>query len=146
MIQFIAWPGSLFFGRMAERSAPNGRSCQSCSFTASPGMPSSSATSRTSGCSALSSPSFSAVARRSAAPFSASLSRRGEAAKFFGFFTVSAKFASLFGPLLFALVTDVTDSTRLSILALSAFFVIGMVLLAGVNLERGKSRSRLESP
>lgn len=70
----------------------------------------------------------------------------GRNAKFFGFFAVSNKFSSILGPFVFAVITDITHSSRLSILALSAFFVIGMLLLAGVNLDRALSRSRQEIP
>lgn len=54
-------------------------------------------------------------------------------AEFFGFFAVSARFASIFGPLMFALIGDLTGSIRLSILSLSVLFVAGFVLMAGVR-------------
>ena len=59
-------------------------------------------------------------------------------AEFFGFYAVSGKFASIFGPLVFALISDLTGSARLSILALSLFFIIGMFILAGVNIDKGR--------
>ncbi|NJC87612.1 MAG: MFS transporter [Desulfuromonas sp.] len=61
-------------------------------------------------------------------------------AEFFSFFAISSKFASILGPLLFALLIDLTGSNRLAILSLTLFFVIGIVLLAGVDIERGRSR------
>ncbi len=70
----------------------------------------------------------------------------GKSAEFFAFFTVTSKFAALLGPFVFALVADFTQSSRLSILALSVFFLIGLLLLAGVNVERGKNLVRTESP
>ena len=62
-----------------------------------------------------------------------SLIPRGKHAEFFGFFAISAKFASVFGPLTFALIIDLTGSARLSILSLSFFFIIGILLLAKVD-------------
>jgi UMF1 family MFS transporter len=62
-------------------------------------------------------------------------------AEFFSFFAISSKFASILGPLVFALFIDLTGSNRIAILTLAAFFVIGMVLLAGVDLERGRQRA-----
>ncbi len=58
-------------------------------------------------------------------------------AEFFGFYAVSGKFASIFGPLVFALISDITGSARLSILALSGFFLVGMALLATVDVNKG---------
>lgn len=63
----------------------------------------------------------------------------GKSAEFFGFYAISAKFASIFGPFVFAVVAEITGSTRLSILALIVFFVLGIVLLSGVDMERGKA-------
>jgi len=62
-----------------------------------------------------------------------SLIPEGKHAEFFGFYAISAKFASIFGPLLFALIIDITGSARLSILALTFFFVTGMLVLTQVK-------------
>lgn len=59
-------------------------------------------------------------------------------AEFFSFFAISSKFASVFGPLLFAVLIDLTGSNRLAILSLAVFFVAGIWLLAGVDVERGR--------
>lgn len=59
-------------------------------------------------------------------------------AEFFGFYAVSGKFASIFGPLVFAVISDLTGSARLSILALSGFFIVGIVILATVNVVQGR--------
>jgi UMF1 family MFS transporter len=62
-------------------------------------------------------------------------------AEFFSFFAISSKFASILGPLVFALLIDLTGSNRLAILALASFFIAGMALLAGVDFERGRRRA-----
>jgi UMF1 family MFS transporter len=61
-------------------------------------------------------------------------------AEFFSFFAISSKFASVFGPLLFAVLIDLTGSNRFAILALAIFFIAGIWLLAGVDVERGRGR------
>lgn len=65
-----------------------------------------------------------------------SLIPEGKHAEFFGFYAISAKFASVFGPLIFGLISDITGSARLSILALTGFFVIGIILLSTVDTSQ----------
>jgi UMF1 family MFS transporter len=62
----------------------------------------------------------------------------GMNAEYFGFFSVSQRFASIFGPLLFALVSDITGSPRLSILSLALLFLSGGALLLSVRDSGGK--------
>lgn len=57
--------------------------------------------------------------------------------EFFGFYGISSKFAAIFGPFLFALVGQLTGSSRLGIVSLVVFFVIGIILLRFVNVEKG---------
>ncbi len=54
-------------------------------------------------------------------------------AEYFGFFAVSQRFASIFGPLLFAAVNDLTGSSRMSILSMLVLFIAGGVLLKTVR-------------
>lgn len=61
--------------------------------------------------------------------------RSGE---FFGFYSVSEKFAGLFGPLLFDVVIGLTGSSRNAILAVAVFFVLGAALLARVDVAEGR--------
>ena len=56
-------------------------------------------------------------------------------AEFFGFFSVFEKFSAIWGPILFAVIRQVTGSARFSILALIAFFLVGMALLSLVNVK-----------
>jgi UMF1 family MFS transporter len=67
----------------------------------------------------------------------------GRSAEFFGVYAISSKFSAIVGPLVFALVTDLTGSTRNSILALAAFFIIGMLLLIRVDVDRGRKTARM---
>jgi UMF1 family MFS transporter len=61
-------------------------------------------------------------------------------AEFFSFFAISSKFASVLGPLVFALLIDLTGSNRLAIFSLTGFFVVGLWLLSGVDIDRGRQR------
>ena len=58
---------------------------------------------------------------------------QGMNAEYFGFFSVSQRFASIFGPLMFALINDITGNARLSILSLLILFIAGALVLRGVK-------------
>ncbi|MBI4830090.1 MAG: MFS transporter, partial [Candidatus Lindowbacteria bacterium] len=62
---------------------------------------------------------------------------KARSAEFFGFYSVSSKFAGVFGPFLFAVVGDVAGTSRLSIISLLVFFIGGALLLSRVNVEEG---------
>ncbi len=62
-------------------------------------------------------------------------------AEFFGFFSVSSKFAGIFGPLMFGLIGQMTGGSRLSILAVALFFLVGMILLRFVDWEQGQKEA-----
>jgi UMF1 family MFS transporter len=137
MIQFVAMPGTLLFGRLAEKSGAK-RSLYLAlllfilvtiyayfmnsawefwvlGFVIAIILGGSQAVSRS---------------------FFSSLIPEGKHAEFFGFYAISAKFASVFGPFVFAFIVDITGSARLSILALTFFFVTGMFLLTLVKAEK----------
>ena len=57
----------------------------------------------------------------------------GMSAEYFGFFSISQRFASIFGPLMFALINDITGSSRLSILSLVILFLAGGLVLVKVK-------------
>jgi len=134
MIQFVAMPGTLLFGRLAEVSGAK-RSLYLAlflfilvtiyayfmnhawefwllGFVIAIILGGSQAVSRS---------------------FFSSLIPEGKHAEFFGFYAISAKFASVLGPFVFAVIVDITGSARLSILALTLFFVSGMLLLTRVK-------------
>jgi UMF1 family MFS transporter len=58
-------------------------------------------------------------------------------AEFFGFFAVSGKFASVFGPLIYGIIILITGSVRSGILSVLLFFIVGMAILWTVNEEKG---------
>jgi UMF1 family MFS transporter len=65
-------------------------------------------------------------------------------AEFYGFFTISAKFASVLGPLVFGIVSDMSDNPRYAILSIIFFFIIGLVLLSRVDMERGRIQATIQ--
>ena len=62
---------------------------------------------------------------------------RARSAEFFGLYDISSKFAGIVGPFLFAIVGQLTGSSRLSIVALIVFFIGGILLLTQVDEEEG---------
>ena len=62
---------------------------------------------------------------------------KAKTAEFFGFYDVSSKFAGIVGPALFGIVGQLTGSSRLSIVALVVFFLVGGGLLLWVNEQEG---------
>lgn len=58
-------------------------------------------------------------------------------AEYFGFYEISERGTSWLGPLIFALVNDITGSQRLALISLIIFFVVGLALLIPVNVKRG---------
>jgi MFS transporter, UMF1 family len=68
----------------------------------------------------------------------ASLIPKDRTAEFFGFFSVSEKFAGIFGPLLFSAAVALTHSNRAAILSVILFFVAGGALLVTVDIDEGR--------
>ncbi len=62
---------------------------------------------------------------------------KAQTAEFFGFYDMSSKFAGLAGPFLFAVVGQLAGSSRLSIVSLIIFFIVGGLILSRVNEEEG---------
>jgi UMF1 family MFS transporter len=65
-----------------------------------------------------------------------------KSAEFFGFFSTSGKFAGIAGPLLFGLISQATGHSRLSILCLVVFFLVGALLLSRVDVAAGEQAAR----
>jgi len=60
-----------------------------------------------------------------------------KSAEFFGFYSTSSKFGGIAGPMVFGLVSQIAGQSRLSILSLILFFVIGGVVLSRVKVAEG---------
>ena len=66
----------------------------------------------------------------------------GMSAEFFSFFSVFSKVGPFFGPFLFAAVKDTTGSSRMAILFLIVFFILGFFALLTVNGEKGRAEAK----
>ncbi len=61
-------------------------------------------------------------------------------AEFFGLWGLAVKAASLFGPLTYGAVTWMYGGNhRLAILTTGAYFLVGLLLLRGIDVERGRA-------
>lgn len=57
-------------------------------------------------------------------------------AQYFGFYEISERGTSWIGPLAFAAAVQITGSQRIAIVLLIVFFVVGLLLLSGVNVRK----------
>ncbi len=62
-------------------------------------------------------------------------------AEFFGFYSISSKFAAIFGPFLFGIVGQLTGSSRNGIISLVLFFIVGIFLLSKVDIKKGQQEA-----
>ena len=66
-------------------------------------------------------------------------------AEFFGLWTFAVRLAAILGPMTYGLVTLLTAGNhRIAILSTGVFFVIGLLLLARVNVARGIAAARVD--
>jgi MFS transporter, UMF1 family len=70
--------------------------------------------------------------------FMAQVSPPGRQSEFFGFYVLSGKFASMFGPLVFGSISHWTGSQRLAVLSLLPFFLAGLVLMLSIDERRAR--------
>lgn len=64
---------------------------------------------------------------------------KSKSAEFYSFFSVFEKFASILGPALFGLVSQLMGHSRMAIVSLLVFFIGGMLILRKVDIERGSA-------
>lgn len=62
--------------------------------------------------------------------------------EFFGFYSVFEKFGGILGPLLFGIAIGQSGSSRVAILSVVAFFIVGGAVLAMVNVKEGENAAR----
>jgi UMF1 family MFS transporter len=64
-------------------------------------------------------------------------------AEFYGLWALATRLSAVVGPLVYGLVTWMTGGNhRLAILATGSFFVLGLLLLRGIDVERGHAAAR----
>jgi MFS transporter, UMF1 family len=59
-------------------------------------------------------------------------------AEFYGFYSVFNKFSAIWGPLVFAIIRETTGSSRQAILSLIVFFLVGLVLLSLLDVDKAR--------
>lgn len=59
-------------------------------------------------------------------------------AEFYGFYSVFSKFSSIWGPVTFGFIKQVTGNARLAIISLMVFFIVGLILLVFVDETKAK--------
>ena len=69
---------------------------------------------------------------------------KSKSAEFFGFFSVSEKFNTVIGPILFSVVNQLTGNSRLAIISLVIFFLAGMLILSKVDIKKGIAAAKAE--
>jgi UMF1 family MFS transporter len=73
--------------------------------------------------------------------FYAELIPKEKSAEFYSFFSISEKFACIFGPFIFGLVSQFTSSPRNGVFSLLGFFIAGWLILLNVK-EPEKQKGR----
>ena len=58
--------------------------------------------------------------------------------EFFGFYAVTGRIASIFGPLIYGEISRITGEQKWAILSVTVFFALGLILLNFVDEEKGK--------
>jgi UMF1 family MFS transporter len=72
----------------------------------------------------------------------ASMIPRQKSSEFFAFFGVFERYAGVLGPAVFAVVVSASGQGRLAILAVLVFFIVGALLLTGVDVDAGRREAR----
>ena len=67
---------------------------------------------------------------------------KNKSAEFYGFYGISSKFAAIVGPTVFAYMGQITGSSRYGIISVAAFFILGMLVLAQVDVEKGRKEAK----
>jgi UMF1 family MFS transporter len=70
--------------------------------------------------------------------FMAQITPPSRESEFFGFYVLSGKFASMFGPLLFGTISRTTGSQRMAVLSLLPFFLLGLAFLFWIDEKRAR--------
>ena len=65
-----------------------------------------------------------------------------KSSEYFGFFSVFEKFAGIAGPAVFALSVTLFGSSRVAVLSVIVFFVLGALVLTRVNVEEGEAYAK----
>lgn len=143
ILNVVAFPGSLIAGYLADKFGPKRTLVGSLWLWVATILVGASAHSRAAfyvmaSLAALGMGSTQAVGRS----FMAQITPPSRESEFFGFYVLSGKFASMFGPLMFGLVSEATGSQRAAVLSLLPFFLVGLALMAKVDEKRALAQAQ----
>ena len=143
ILNVVAFPGSLIAGYLADRIGPKRTLLGSLVVWVATILV---------GCTAQGKGAFYAMACLAALgmgstqavgrSFMAQITPPSRESEFFGFYVLSGKFASMFGPLVFGFVSEATGSQRLAVLSLLPFFLGGLWIMATVDEPRALAQAR----
>jgi UMF1 family MFS transporter len=68
-----------------------------------------------------------------------------KSSEYFGFYSVFEKFAGVAGPAVFAMSVTIFGSSRVAVLSVIGFFIVGALVLTRVNVEEGEAQAAAAS-
>jgi UMF1 family MFS transporter len=74
--------------------------------------------------------------------FMAQITPPSREAEFFGFYVLSGKFASMFGPLIFGTVSSATGSQRIAVLSLLPLFLLGLGFMLAIDEPHARAAAK----
>lgn len=74
--------------------------------------------------------------------FMSQITPPSRSAEFFGFYVLSGKFASMFGPIIFGFVSSRTGSQRAAVLSLLPLFLLGLGYMMAINEKQALEAAR----
>ena len=147
LVQFLGFPFSLLFGRLAGRiGARNAILIGLFGYTLLCGGAWFLRTERDFFLLAIGVSAFQGGCQALSRSLFARMIPAERSAEFFGFYDVSSKFAGIVGPFLLATVARATGSSRLGVVALIVLFLAGMAVLSRVDPERGRTEAAIDAP
>jgi MFS transporter, UMF1 family len=69
---------------------------------------------------------------------------RAASGEFYGFYSVFSKFSAIWGPVVFSLINHLSGSARNAIVSLIVFFIVGLALLAFVNVDTARRARKID--
>lgn len=139
LVQFLGFPFSLLFGRLAARvGARNAILAGLTGYTFLCGFAWFVHTERDFFLMAIGVSMFQGGSQALSRSLFARMIPPERSSEFFGFYDMSNKFAGIVGPLLLALVARWTGASRYGVFALVVLFVAGMIVLLRVDPERAE--------